>query len=208
MTTRLTVRRDIEKPPGGWRYTVPETGVLLTGDFFEELYGKVTSHCRANGIPTDGDFRERIEDGACRETQPPGSRCGNAKPKPQALPIEHLMLSHVERFLKTVWQAIMDRKFVPREEAQRRLDVCLTCPIRTTQPGGCNGCFTLVKKAHQLMGKNDALVIEPDEDGFVRDTCGACGCILPLKVWLDNQTLNTAEGSNRPAYWEGCWRNR
>jgi hypothetical protein len=200
------VIRDIEKPPGGWKYTVPETGVTLTADFFEILWGKLVKHLAANNLPEPD--RIVVEDAACRETNPPGSRCGERKPRPVAdRPIQYLMLSHVERFLTTVWQAIVDRKFVPREEAQRRVDVCLACPLRTTMPGGCTGCYTLVRKAEALLHKNGAITIGEDPDGFKRDVCGACGCFIPLKVALENRTLDKAEGSRRPAYWAGCWRN-
>lgn len=202
---KLSVQRDIQRPPGGWSYTVPETGYKITGGYFHEVWSTLLKHAAANHLPKPN--RAEVEDAACRESKPPGSWCGVVA-KPRApLPIGHLMLNHVEQFLRTVWQALMDRKFVPREEAQRRVSVCRGCPIRTTSPKGCTGCFTLVKKANALLAKNDAIVIEPDDDGWVRDTCGACGCLLPLKVFLDNETLDTAEGSTRPAYWEQCWRN-
>lgn len=202
------VLRDIEKPPDGWRYTVPETRCLIKADFFEDLWKKVIRHRDANRLPIPDDYREFLEDAACRETNPPGNRCGEAKPKPRASgPIPVLLLSHVERFLKTVWQAIVDRKFVSPDEALRRVEVCLDCPLRTTMPGGCTGCYSLLDKAKKILGKRGAIEIREDLDGFKRDVCGACGCVIPLKVVLENATLNKAEGSERPAYWEKCWRN-
>ena len=189
----------------GGRYTVPETNQVITGDFFEEVWTRLLRHCRANNLPEPD--RHTVEDAACRETNPPGSRCGERKPRPVALPIQHLLLEHVERFLKTVWQAIVDRKFVDRGEALRRRDVCLGCPLRTTMPGGCTGCYSILKKAEAILQKNGSIQIEQDGDGFTRDVCGACGCFIPLKVVLENRTLDSAEGDRRPAYWEGCWRN-
>ena len=203
-----SVLRDIEKPPNGWRYTVPETNVTVTADYFEQLWNRVLAHRLANSLPQPEGYRAFLEDAACVETQPPGNRCGERKAKPREnKPIQHLLLSHVERFLKTVWQAILDRKFVVREEALRRVDVCHGCPLRTTMPGGCSGCYTLLKKAEALLRKNGAIEIPADDDGFVRDVCGACGCFIPLKVVLENGTLDNAEGGKRPAYWAGCWRN-
>lgn len=200
------VQRDIERPPEGWRYTVPQTGVTLKGDFFEVVWTQLQRHCAANNLPEPD--RIEVEDAACRETNPPGSRCGERKPRPNETgPIQHLMLAHVERFLKTVWQAILDRKFVSRELALKRVAICEGCPLRATMPGGCTGCYTLVKKAEGLLQKNGAIVIPEDEDGYVRDVCGACGCFIPLKVVLENSTLDKAEGEKRPAYWTGCWRN-
>jgi hypothetical protein len=202
------VLRDIEKPPEGWRYTIPENGVLIKADFFEELWKKVLRHRHANSLPIPEDYREFLENAACEETSPPGSRCGAPRRKPrESRPIQHLMISHVERFLSTVWAAIVDRKFVSRDTALERVSVCIGCPLRATMPGGCGGCYTLLKKAKALLDKNGAIEIPPDEDGLVRDVCGACGCFIPLKVALENSTLNKAEGSHRPAYWSECWRN-
>lgn len=200
------VLRDIEKPPNGWRYTIPENGLTLTADFFEQLYGRILAHRRSNNLPIPEGYRAFVEDAACNETQPPGSRCGQRKPRPKDKPIQHLLLIHVERFLKTVWQAILDRRFVDKEEALRRAAICDGCPLRTTMPGGCTGCYSILKKAEKILKRNGSIEIPASEDGYVRDVCGACGCFIPLKVVLTNDTLDAAEGGARPAYWSGCWR--
>lgn len=199
----LSVIRDINSPPGGWRYTPPETGVTLTASFYGELRDKVVRHLRANGFEADEDV---IQDGACRESPsvPPGW-CRKRDPKPIAgMPIP--LLSAVESFLRCTWQAILSRKFVPREEAERRLSVCMGCPMRGASPGGCGGCYDLLRKAKDLLGGKSALTIEPDEDGTVRDTCQACLCVLPLKVFLTTPTLEKCEGERKPPYAPGCWR--
>lgn len=197
----LAVLRDIEKPPGGWRYTVPETGVVITGDFFGGIWPQVVKHHAANGLPAPE--REIVEDRACRES--PGGRCGARKPKPVAgMPVA--LLSTLEAFLKCVWTAIITRDFVSRKEAERRLAICLDCPLRSTPPGGCSGCYTILKKANSLMEKKGSLVIPPDEDGTVRDACSACWCLVPLKSWLSQKTLDQCEGQSRPPYHPKCWR--
>lgn len=203
----LAVLRDVESPPGGWRYTVPQTGVTLTAPFFKPLYLKVVAHMSANGIEVGDDFREIVEDGACKETRPPGSWCSKRKPKPVAHGRPAALLIHVDRFLRSVWQALRDRKFVSREVAEKRMDICRRCPLRSDLPGGCQSCFSLVKAALKFVERNP-IQIEPDEDGIVRNACGACWCLLPAKVILPNSTLDKAEGSERPEYWEGCWRNK
>lgn len=201
------VVRDIERPPNGWQYTVPETNCTIKAEFFEQLWKRILAHRNANNLPIPEAYREFIEDAACAQSNLGGTHCGTRRPRSTDKPIQHLLLSHVERFLKTVWQAILDRKFVTPEEAARRVSVCAGCPLRTTMPGGCTGCFTLIKKADAILKRTGAVVIPADGDGFVRDVCGACGCFIPLKVALENSTLDRAEGGSRPAYWEGCWRN-
>lgn len=198
----LTVVRDVNSPPGGWKYTVPETGVTITGSHYALLKSRVIQHLNANSLPVDEDL---IEHGACVETKPPGSWCSKREPKPIAgMPVP--LLGAVEVFLKCIWAAIVGREFVPRAEAERRLGICMKCPLRGASPGGCTGCYTLLKKANSLLEDKGAFVIAADEDGFVRDTCLACLCVLPLKVWLGDKTLNQCEGSSRPPYAAGCWR--
>lgn len=194
----LAVQRDIEAPPGGWRYTVPATGVVLTAAFFSDLWPQVVRHHAANGFPAPE--REEIEDAACRETRPPGSRCGRRKPKPVAGELPVLTLNMAERFLKTVWETLKARDFVSREEAERRAAICKACPLITGGIGGCRGCFTLVRAAEKLIDMNPVKFAEE------QDACGACGCFLPAKILLSNKTLDKAEGSTKPRYAAGCWR--
>lgn len=198
----LTVQRDIESPPGGWKYTVPETGVTVTGQFYKVLRDRVVKHLKANNLPVDEAL---IEDGACRETRPPGSWCARALPKPVAgRPLA--LLIYVEQFLKCTWQAILARRFVGRDEAVRRFDICMGCPMRAATPGGCAGCYDLLRKANTVMESKGALTVAADADGVTRDACSACWCLIPLKVWLRNDTLDKCEGEKKPPYWEGCWR--
>ncbi len=192
----LTVRRDIEKPPGGWKYTVPETGVVILGDFFSEMWPKIVRHYEANSLPVPD--RELVEDRACRES--PGGRCGPRRPKPVAGILPHLTLGLVERFIKTVWQSLKDRDFVSREEAERRAAVCAGCPLATGGIGGCKSCFDLIRKTREFV---QASPIQFEKD---KDVCGACGCYLPAKVLLANRTLDRAEGQEKPRYWDKCWR--
>jgi hypothetical protein len=194
----LAVLRDVEAPPGGWRYTVPETGVTITGAFFEETWRKVVRHHAANGLPEPS--RERVEDQSCRESSGVGTRCGPVKPKPVAGMLPHLTLGLVERFLKTVWETLKARDFVSLEEAERRAEICRSCPLATGGIGGCEGCFSLIRKAKDFVGTSP---IKFEEN---KDACGACGCFLPAKILISNKTLDKAEGEQRPRYWEKCWR--
>lgn len=195
----LAVVRDIESPPGGWKYTVPQTGVTITDGWFRGLRRKIVDHYTANGIPVTDDLMMVVEDGACRETQPPGW-CRKRKAKPVAGKLPLLTLVVAERFIKTVWQVLKDRDFVPKEEALRRVSVCMSCPLATSI-GGCESCHTLYKQALKLVGDGSGNV----EKG--KEFCGACGCLILAKTALSQKTLDKAEGSSRPLYWGGCWRN-
>ena len=194
------VQRDIDSPPGGWRYTVPGTGVTLTAPFFNTLKPRVIKHLKANGVVVDDERLLLLEDGACRATRPAGSGGAKRPAKPVEGKLPHLTLDKAERFIKTVWQVLKDRQFVPREEAERRLTICMSCPLATSI-GGCEGCTTLFKKAVELMDKKNPLTVEEG-----KEFCGACGCLIRAKCLIPNATLDRAEGGTKPKYWEGCWR--
>lgn len=197
--TQYMVVRDFEAPKGGpWRYTVPETGFTVTGEYFKSLYANVRRHCEANNLPVP--YQEDIEDGACRETNPGPSKCRKRPPKPVAGTLPHLSLAMAERFVLSVWGAIKDRKIVSKTEAERRFAVCMGCPL-ATDIGGCTGCYGILKTVEKLWAKN------PLPDVGEKRFCGACGCATRLKPWLFNSTLDRAE-KERPLYWEGCWRNQ
>jgi hypothetical protein len=195
----LIVQRDINSPPGGWRYTVPQTGVTITAPYYSSLLPRVVKHLKANALEVDEDV---IMDGACRET--PNLPAGWCCPKPEK-PVEgslpHLTLRHLDRFIKSIWHTLLSRDFVSREEAERRAEVCKSCPLVTGGLGGCSTCYSLLRATEKLIQSNP---IKMDTD---KDVCGACGCHIPLLVWCKNSTLDKAAGEVMPKYLEGhCWR--
>ena len=196
----LTVVRDVNSPPGGWKYTVPETGVTITAQFWVLLKPLVVKHLRANGVEVDDERELLIEHGACVETKPPGSWCAKRPPKPVDGKLPFLTLAVAERFIKTVWQVVKERKFVPREEAERRLAICMSCPLAMSI-GGCESCTTLYKKMVEMLANKNPLTVEPG-----KEFCGACGCLILAKTAIPNITLDRAEGATKPRYALGCWR--
>ena len=198
MSDRLTVSRDIESPPGGWKLTVEQTGVTIAAPFFRILHQRVAAHMRANSLPMPEDFDEWCADAACRETGCGRPFCGGA-PEKEVSGMPSLNYALVARFLKTMIGVIRDRKFVSNELAESRRAICMNCPLRRETIGGCMfGCKALLRKAARALANDHA---DP-KLGF----CGACGCWLKLKTLVPNPTLDRAE-AERPPYHESCWRN-
>ena len=198
MSDRYIVRRDINGPPGGWKYTVPETGVTLTGQFFKTLYPQVRAHMEANSLPLPSNLEAIVMDGACRETNPGGSWCCKAPEKPHAGALPHLTLAKAETFVRSIMGALKNREFVSREEAERRHAICMDCPLATSI-GGCLGCHGILRMVEKLMKSN------PLPDDPEKRFCSACGCYIRIKAFLPNQILDDAE-KVKPAYHEKCWR--
>ena len=192
----LTVTRDVEAPPGGWRYTVPETGVELRSNYAKTLRVRVRAHLEANGLPVPDD--DTLNDAICRYNGFGAPFCGCSTPKPKAELRKHLTLATASRFVMTMMEVAKSRRFVSREEAERRMAVCMGCPLAVAI-GGCEGCSAVFRTINRLLRRSP---VAADKG---REFCGACGCLLKLKTLIPNDVLDRAE-TERPPYAEGCWR--
>lgn len=194
----MKILQDVESPPGGWKMTVPQTGVTLTAPFAKSLRNKVRAHLDANDIEEPDDFEEWFEELTCRESGHP-TLCGN--PPPALSEKQRLITpSKAKRFMRTVLTLLQDRKLVSREEAQRRMDICAECPM-AGDIGYCWGCETLYRKIRRMLQSSP---VEPPKG---KRFCMACSCLLKAKTYIPNDTLDKAEKGDRPEYAKGCWRN-
>jgi hypothetical protein len=188
---KLAIIQDFESPPGGWKYVVPETGIELKAPYAKSLKQRIAAHLNANGLPMpDSDV---LDDAICRQSGHGEPWCGGAVKAASENPL--LTMATVNRFLRTVLQAVKDRKFVDTVERERRLAICQACPMHTTLGTGCRGCNAVLKAISKVI---------PIEEGGL-NACRACGCATSVKAVLDLDTLKKAEGSNRPPYAQGCW---
>ena len=202
MSKQLTVTKDNEQPPGGWKLTVRETGVTLTAPFVSLLKRKVAGHMEANNLALPENFDAWVEDTTCRESGHGAPFCGGAKVrgKRRAGTPKLLTVGAASRFIKTMLGVAKERKFVSREEAERRAAVCAKCPL-ATNVSGCTLCDAAFRKMGRLMEKN------PIQAPAGKEFCGACKCMIPVKVWVPNATLDAAEADDVQLYHPDCWRH-
>jgi len=198
MDTKLEIHNDTNTPPDGWRFTVPETGFQLRAWTAKILAGKVMQHMEANDLPVPVPWWPHFQDAVCRQMRLGEPFCGPVLPK-QVTEFAHINLSMAARFIRTIIQVVKDRKFVPLQEANRRLAICAACPMAITI-GGCRVCYEAFRKIEN-MTKNMPLPPLP-----AKEFCGACGCVIRYKALIDNDTLDKAEKGNRPLYSKECWR--
>lgn len=93
-------------------------------------------------------------------------------------------------FLTFMAKRMRNRALVAPEEAKRRALICESCPMKS-QVLGCSVC----KDALRLFVKPPEKVVSPQ-------ACSACGCYLPLKIWVPREQLGSEEDY---PYWEQCW---
>ncbi len=82
------------------------------------------------------------------------------------------------------------RKLVDVAEAKRRAAICFNCPKKEPVLG-CSVCKQALK-----------LFVKPPEKVDAPPACGACGCWLPLKIWIMRDHLGSADEWD---YDVNCW---
>ena len=94
-------------------------------------------------------------------------------------------------FISFVAKAMKGRnRIVGVDLARKRAEICRSCPMKEPVLG-CSVCKSALK-----------VFVKPPESLNVPQACGACGCFLPLKVWVFRSYLG--EASTFPFH-ENCW---
>jgi hypothetical protein len=196
----LTWRNKTKTPLGGWRYLVPETGVLITGPHWGALLSNVAAHLTANVLPNDPDLERRIELFMCQEI-PDG--CSDV-PAPQVRP-KKMTVGDVLRFTAMIGADMLNgRERVDKEEANRRAGICVGCPDNV-DPEGCSTCNRgrMEKLIEKLTG-----AIATKRDAQLK-SCRHCGCINKAQVWFPLDLLqkftNTEVNEALPT---NCWKKK
>lgn len=193
---KMVGRRDIS-PPGGWVFRVMETGFTVQARSIVTLRNNVMAHLRANGIRKGKEWD--FEDELCKQNQIGDPFC---IPAPAVIPpgAEKLTVSHIERFVKTMWRVVKSGfALVDAEEANRRAAICAQCPLNV-DVGFCEGCRGVLKRVADTVGDRSTPL-----DNSLRN-CAACGCVLRLKVWVPTKVLDQVEANDLPPYTQECWR--
>lgn len=173
-------------PPGGWRYTVPETKQSFAESNLEALLKTLKAHYRATGYDVPLDLVERIEAFICAEVP---EYCGAG---PSALSqvvgkIEDAVLTFhaVIQGMRTLagWVAGSGER-VALEVAEKRASICARCPLNV-QPKGCTGCNmgVLRQLTEKFVGGKRTSYYEQLK------ACKACACQLNAKVHLPRSNI-------------------
>lgn len=214
-------------PTGGFVYTQPETGWRSQfGQTFEETIAAVQRHRRANPrfqFSTDLQvIAKEVEEQICaRLSRTPGAQgfiVGNEAPFPQApvepghqaTPAPKSTAVAAIRNASAGVGALLDwlgdgMKPVDQELADRRAGVCAVCPMN----GRGNLLQRLEAKGAELLRQQIEIHREmklTTPNGGKLQTCLACDCWTPLKVWVP---FSHIEAHTRPDIWEklnpSCW---
>jgi len=117
---------------------------------------------------------------------------------PDPTPTLSITVNAAWSFIEFIRRRMGNKTLVSPLEAQRRANVCLTCPMKSAVMG-CGMCKQALK-----------FFVDPPQKLNPRppEACGACGCWLEGKVWVPREALGS---SSAFPFWEGdethprCW---
>lgn len=186
-----------ETPPGGWRYTQQESGLVVQSATYSSLVQKVMTHRKANGYVIEDDVERHIQDQICRSLSGKAQIkfCDTGIPSPAS---RRIRLSEVVKFLTSAVQWLgAGAPMVSQEEADRRAAICADCPWNV-HVYGCAACHALSERTVDLLGDK-----RTSSDAHLK-ACGICGCSNRAQAWLPLDVLLSDSGNLE--YPGHCWK--
>jgi hypothetical protein len=193
---RIKSFRDV--PPGGWRYTQPETAVHFFAYSYDELLTKVKEHREYKGFPVD-TLAQDIERQLCLQLDT--DRC-KAEPGEDYRPVDDLTQRLTTAMVVSLNKALVafvagGAKFVELAEANERAAACRGCPFnKPASACSCHAAYRLIEAAIPKERRQPGISV-----------CMACGCSLQAKVNLPLDVVAAALDPNIHLP-EWCWQKK
>lgn len=178
----IKLKIDNVVPSGGWVYVHPHTGFKITAPTWNDLITRIRNYRLANGMSLGVNFEEAIGSEICQQQGWNEPRCMQEEPTP--LKQRVIGMHDVVSFLKVLkhW-LIKNPSLVPIEEANRRAQICTTCPYNVNIQG-CAGCTNIAGMIFNATGDR-----ETQYDQQLKN-CQICGCVNKVQVWVPKETLD------------------
>jgi hypothetical protein len=94
---------------------------------------------------------------------------------------------------------------VAQEDAQKRADVCISCPLNQKSNTVSDKVAANIKRQRELKSQLE-LRVTGEKSLY---TCQACLCNLPLKVWIPTQNLKLGENKETLSKYDAnCWMRK
>lgn len=186
---------------GAYVITDPVTKVKVSGSNLKTVLRGVYDERRANGAPCGLDLEGEVEQWICQAYP---SECQSVDPKVfrhKPLAISHIVAG--SRVMLSQW--FNGRKVVAREEAERRAQICVNCPMNVKFEKPCGGlCPQLAEVVSGITGAQGT------QYDWQLNSCAICKCFLQAAIWVERDTQwnvldeTTKEQFNAINY--PCWK--
>lgn len=198
-------------PPGGWKYTDPDTGAQFSRTTYMSMVGVIHKHRAGNQLPQLSEAR--IQQVLCRSAYP-GVCSGEdevvEEPEAEKYPVlPTISGDDVVRGTKVIWNLIKAKfkggdSLVSPEEAERRARICSDCPKNVEHDKeNCKACIArLATLAKKIVSGGITTV---DEN---LKTCSVCHCSNKAQVWVPYEHLKKGMTPAMESEWpDVCWKN-
>ena len=202
MSTRA-LPNEVNTPPNGWRYVVPETGKRI-GPFagWVQLRNQLAGHYKAAAYEMPADIKERVVAHICAEEP---AYCGD----PSAAPVVQSFAqatSHTYHAAVQCLRTLVSHRAGSGERPdqalqEKRAQICAACPENTdVQPCSVCGWSVLKGLIEKLAGSKTTSV-----DAKLK-FCAVCHCSTKAKVATKHEAIwNHLPERQRKALPETCW---
>lgn len=193
-------------PPGGWRYTDPDTGFQASAPTYSNIHRKVNLHRKGNSLPALSDAEIdhilclRAHEGVCND---------DGKAIPVALPTKGpdtvtLTGTDVLNGTKVIWSLVKSgRRLVKPEIAESRARICSKCPKNVGHEPGCATCVQQLANIVEKVVKGG----QTSMDAQLK-TCGVCHCVNKVQIWVPYKHLAKGITPAMADQWpDECWKN-
>jgi hypothetical protein len=182
-------------PPGGWRFTVPQTGTSFGAPTYASLYHEACVDLEQHGIPVPLDYIEEFADALCHQI--PSMECEVIMPATNET--RSLTASDAIRFLRVLrtWAGVQG-ELVPQAEADRRSEICAGCRYNVAITG-CSVCQGIAGKIAEIIG-NRGTRFDSQLNG-----CAVCACENKAQVHLPLEVLQKGV-TPEMAFPIWCWK--
>lgn len=195
----IKLKIDNVVPTGGWVYVHPHTGFKITAPTWNDLITRIRNYRLANGMSLGVNFEETIGSEICQQQGWGEPRCMQEEPTP--LKQRVIGMHDIVSFLKVLKHWLTKNpSFVESDEANRRAQICTTCPYNVNVQG-CAGCTNIAGMIFSTTGDR-----QTQYDTQLRN-CQICGCVNKVQVWVPKETLDqglTPEMKESLPDW--CWK--
>jgi len=195
-----------EIPPGGFQFTVPETGITFAEFNKDDLYNKIQRHYEANDIILPEDWRERVDHRIC-ESLPTGwciDKAGEAAKGSGCYVTTDMILQGIRSLAKLLKDVFLGKEiFVLQLEAEARAEICSKCSMNreTSTCIGCAAMKEIIEKVALIRGSR-----RTKADTLLKNCC-KCGCRNEAIVHMKKDILTTGQSEeDMLVYPEWCWK--
>lgn len=189
---KLSKRQQHHTPPFGWEYITQE-GHAIRAQSLSELTRVTARYLQMNHRDVPDNLSELIEDQICNRL--PKWWCSG---KPARVVISKAMIMSGFNLMVNLWKA-RGRVRVPQAEAERRAEICATCPENRDHAMciPCHGLYSIV----YAFFRNCRTTL----DQHLR-ICGVCGCINAAQVHVTGDLLAKLNERDPHTYPPVCWK--